>query len=168
MIAILFAVLSVATFRVWAQTDNGSEKAELLSDEEILKCCKWYVSTVPTDDPTDGAMRRKVAMLITLYAINSENFTLVVGGQVFDVIGQSDDNQRPELLLVYMAGEIIYCMEHNLSRNTEDSFVSAMDGLMNYYSLLPDQPVKSVNKYLKMEPSARETALRKRYRKNMK
>lgn len=73
-------------------------------------------------------------------------------------------NESTDLLMVYIAGEIIYCLDNNLKETNADSFAAAMDGVVNIYAQMPKHSIKPLNKYLKMDGDKRRDALRCYYK----
>ncbi len=134
------------------------------SEEEILELCKWYLSTPPTEN---GQLRQLVAAKIVIYAINTDKFTLEIGEsieQLLNLSGNNEDSQ--ELLAVYIAGEVMYCLEHNLKAGNATSFARSMLGVMDAYSQMPGHPLQSLNKFLEMDTPARLSAFEALYNKN--
>ena len=165
---VVFASL-IPTFTAVAlpasETENAGEEQEL-SEQDILKICKWYITTPPSDDPQITELRMAASTAIIRYTIDTKKFTIQFGNAASKALDLGSGKDTGDLMMVYMAGEVIYLLEHNLRSNDADSFAAAMEDVMNFYSRLPKQSVKSLNKYLKMDPSQRQTAFIKLYNDN--
>lgn len=131
------------------------------SEEEILELCNWFLSTPPTEN---WQLRQLVAAKIVIYALNTDKFTLEIGEWVGDLLDMSGKHKESEdLLAVYIAGEVMYCLEHDLKASNATSFARSMLGVMDAYSQLPEHPLQSLNKYLEMDTAARLAAFEALY-----
>ena len=167
MLAIaVFALSEAALGRPAAENAIEQDNQNTLSAENVIKYCKYYIATLPSDDPQQEELRKNVMAQITIFAINTDKFVLSVGGEMELVREASDKCNYPELLGVFISGEVLYCLEHNLSESNAASFVSAMQDVLNHYSRLPEHKAKSLNKYLDMDDAKRAQALEKYYNKN--
>ncbi len=159
----LTLVVSVSAISTYSMPVNESQQAGNVTEEQALDVCKWYVTSSPD---TDQAQRQTAATVILKYVTDTDKFSLQMGKaamQLLDISGGSEESA--ELLMVYIAGEALYCLENNLKVSNAASFASAMDYVINYYSRLPKQSIKPLNKYLKMSPEKRKEALEKYYAK---
>ena len=160
---------SLSTFSALAIPDTETKttaEGQELSEADILKICKWYITTLPSDDPEITELRMAASTAIIRYTVETKKFTIQFGGIASKTLGIGSKNSIPDLLMVYIAGEVIYLLEHNLSSNNADSFAAAMDDVMNFYTKLPKQSVKSLKKYLQMDSSQRHEAFIKLYNDN--
>ncbi|MDE6397659.1 MAG: hypothetical protein K2K84_10350 [Muribaculaceae bacterium] len=148
-----------------AETESAGEGQEL-SEQDILKICKWYITTPPSDDPQITELRMAASTAIIRYTIDTKKFTIQFGNAASKALDLGSGKDTGDLMMVYMAGEVIYLLEHNLSRNDADSFAAAMQDVMKFYTMLPKQSVKSLKKYLKMDQSERQAAFVKLYNDN--
>ena len=169
---LLICVASISAFTSYATpaTDTETPAAEAetqkkLSEDEIIMICKWYITTLPSLDPEITQLRLAASTAIIQFAAETKKFTIDFGKPIEKLfkIGSGDST---DLFGVYIAGEVIYLLEHNLSSNNADSFAAAMDDVMNFYTKLPKQSVKSLKKYLQMDSSQRHEAFIKLYNDN--
>lgn len=159
-ILVFAAVTAIAGVSAQPVANHSAEVAQDTEEGEILKLCKWYVSTLPSDDAEQTELRRAVAAEILKYATETTKFSLTITPASAKVLSTSSD-----LTMVYIAGEVIYCLEHNLAQSDAASFVSAMEGVINLYAQMPEHKVKALNKYLDMTPDKRTAAFEKLYNK---
>lgn len=162
----IFAIAaSVAVFGSPAPTTDNTETGTPISEDLVLKYCKWYISTPPPTDPAEVEARKAIAALIVTYVTDTQKFSIQLGSAMSKLLGLNDPDHEPDLLMVYIAGETIYCLEHDLKVSDATSFANAMVEVMNFYSMLPDHNVKSLNKYLDMDNSKRLKEFEKFYKK---
>ncbi|MDE6288081.1 MAG: hypothetical protein K2M00_04775, partial [Muribaculaceae bacterium] len=118
------------------------EGQQNVSETEILEICKWYISAPSSDSDEELAKRDEAAKVLVTYAITTDKFELGMTPAVEKLLDLAGNHREsPELLVVYIAGEIIYCLEHNLKQSNAESFASAMEGVMNFYSQMPVQSI---------------------------
>ena len=169
---LLICVAPIPAFTSYATpaTDTETPAAEAetpkkLSEEEIIMICKWYITTLPSLDPEITQLRLAASTAIIQFAAETKKFTIDFGKPIEKLfkIGSGDST---DLFGVYIAGEVLYLLEHNQSRNDAESFAAAMDDVMNFYTKLPKQSVKSLKKYLQMDSSERRAAFIKLYNDN--
>ena len=164
IIALMFAmIVSIMTFSSYSITENDNDPTHKFSEAEILKLCKWFVSTPPSDDAKQAELRKAAGAQILLYAVNTETFTLDITNASTQLFGKEKNSVSTDLFSTYLAGEVLYCLEHNLKKNNATSFSNAMEGVINIYSQMANQPIKSLNKYLKMDKEKRMMAFEKLY-----
>ncbi len=161
----MFVVAAVAMYAEKAVVNPESmiENTQEGAEARILKLCRWYI-----DNPTyqDSELRQKVAAEILVYAINTKDFSLTLGEPVTGLLELSPGHSGMEdLLMVYFAGETIYCLEHNLKKNNAASYAYSMECVMNYYAQKPEHPIASLNKYLNMDPMKRMEVFEALYNK---
>ena len=170
LVALLVLVTtSLSTFPAFAIPDTETKttaEGQELSEADILKICKWYITTLPSDDPEITELRMAASTAIIRYTVETKKFTIQFGGIASKTLGIGSKDSIPDLLMVCIAGEVIYLLEHNLSSNNADSFAAAMDDVMNFYTKLPKQSIKSLGKYIKMDSSQRHEAFIKLYNDN--
>lgn len=163
---LLAMAVSVPSVKSYAQQNDGIEVSLDAEKTEILKLCKWYISTLPSDD-ANVIMERQIACLRFLnFASETKDIVFDVSettSELLDLSGKNDVSN--DLLGVYIAGEIIYCLEHNLNKSDAASFVFSMNEVVNSYAKLKKHPIKSLNKYLKMDKAKRREAFIKLYNK---
>lgn len=161
----IFAIAaSVAAFGTSVPTTDN-ESGTPLSEDLVLKYCKWYISTPPPTDPAEVEARKAIAALIVTYVSDTQKFSIQLGGAIVKLLELNNPDHEPDLLAVYIAGETIYCLEYDLKVSDANSFANAMVDVMNFYSMLPDHSVKSLNKYLDMDNSKRLKEFEKFYKK---
>lgn len=157
-------VVSLSTVRGFAMSQEESELPGHLTEQQALNLCKWFVTSAPATDGEEKEQRRAAAALILKYATETDKFSLRLDEapmKLLDVQGGND--QTADLLMVYIAGETIFCLENNLEVSDAASFASAMDGVINFYARMPKHSIKSLNKYLKMDSEKRKAAFEKYY-----
>lgn len=158
----IFSLIVAVMASLWspgayAAAQESTETEQAGEEGRILELCKWYVAALPGDD---DAQRRAAAAEILKYATETDAFTLTLPEAAAKFLSQSSD-----LLMVYIAGEVIYCLEHKVQHSDAASFAAAMDGVMELYARMPDHKVKSLNKYLGMAPEKRQAEFTKLYSK---
>lgn len=164
---LLLVFVAFSSLSGYAVSANNVESEQNVSEAEILAICKWYISTPLSDSDEQLSKRAEAAQLFVTYAITTDKFELGISPAVEKLIDLTGNHhESPELLTVYIAGEIIYCLEHDLKVSNADSFASAMEDVMNFYSQLPVQSVNSLNKYLNMDTAKRLESFKKIYNKN--
>lgn len=166
---LLVLTASMSTFTTYAQTvpDTETETPKKLSEDEIMMICKWYITTLPSLDPEITQLRMAASTAILQYAMDTKKFTIEFGKPIEKMFKLgSGDSTTTDLFGVYIAGEVLYLLEHNLNRNNAESFAAAMQDVMNFYTKLPKQSVKSLKKYLQMDEAQRQAAFEKLYNDN--
>lgn len=167
IVALLLAVVvSLPSFPAYAGPENEIEQTQESEKADIIKICKWYVSTVPSDDQDQAAMRMAASAEILKFAADAPDLTIDLGIQIAQLLDLSEKNRiSSDLLSIYLAGEILYCLENNLNHSNAQSFAAAMENVMNIYAQMSEHSVKSLNKYLKMSKEKRMDAFVKLYNK---
>ena len=160
ILCLMFVLALMAGAEAYAQPQETAEETQESKEAQILKLCRWYVTTVPTDDAGQSDLRRAAAAEILKYAADTDKFSLTLTEAATQLLSSESD-----FLMVYIAGEVIYCLEHNLKSSDAASFANAMEGVMTLYAQMPDHKAKSLNKYLKMEPSKRMAKFEELYNK---
>lgn len=161
---ILAFIAAVPSINAGVLPINNTEDSDEFPDADMIKMCKWYVSELPSDDPEMADLRKTAAQMIITYCIDTSKFKMTFGDTVANLLELGKHKDMEDLLIVYMAGETAYCLEHNLKKNDAASFASAMQDVMNYYAQLPDHPIKTLNKYLDMSEAQRQVEFAKLYK----
>ncbi len=167
---ILFLILAITASAAVADTpvaaSDNTEAGSSIPESLVLKYCKWYISTPPSADPAEAEAREGIASLIVNYISETKDFNLKMTGAVLKMLELNGPAHNSDLLGVYLAGETIYCLEHNLKNSNATSFANAMVDVVNYYAMLPEHNIKSLNKYLDMDNAKRLKKFEKFYNNN--
>lgn len=163
---ILALAASASAFSSTVPAPDTTEPGTAVSEDLVLKYCKWYVSTPPSTDPAEIEARKAIGALIVTYVCDTKKFSIQLGGAAAKMLGLNDPDHDADLLGVYLAGETIYCLEHDLKVSDATSFANAMADVVNFYSMLPEHNVKSLDKYLDMDNSERIKRFEKFYNDN--
>lgn len=167
IVALLLAVVvSLPSFTAYAAPESEIEQTQESEKADIIKICKWVVSTVPSDDNEQTEKSLVATTKLLKFAAETPNITFDISEKATKLIDLSGKNDiSTDLFGVYLAGEILYCLENNLNHSDAQSFAAAMENVMNIYAQMSEHPVKSLNKYLKMSKEKRMSAFVKLYNK---
>lgn len=170
VVLLMAAVASVASVKAVALSAPDTESTETYSNEDIIKICKYLTQTVPSLDPKEKDMWTEAFATVLMFATNTNEFTITIGDPLMETLelNKNSTEDRSELIAVQMAAEISYLLEHHLKESNAESFAYSMEAVVNIYSRLPKQSIKTLNKYLKMDKEKRRAEFIKLYNKKMK
>ncbi len=168
MMLILALAVSGSAVDTYAAPDQPQQSKTELSESDILNLCMKYVMLPPSDDPEQKEQRQYMAAAIVSYITNTDKFVLLIGAPVIKALQIGENrSDSPELFMVYMAAETIYCLEHNLSTTDAESYAFSMEMVLSQYSRMPKHDLKVLNKFMKMKEDERTKALVNYYNKEI-
>lgn len=163
---ILALAVSGSAVDTYAAPAEPQQSAAVMSDDEIISLCKQFVHLLPSHNPYQEKERLDMAKKIIIYVTDTDKLVMNLGTPVSKPLAISDDkSDSSDLLMVYIAAETLYCLEHNLPEDNAESYAYAMELVLDHYSLMPKHNLKVLNKFLKINESDRTKALIDYYNK---